>query len=65
MRAELRLRDFDFDNYSLELSGLVKRELSGLVEGGLVGVRNARCGCVNELARCVGDFYFPFSLSCS
>ncbi|MFP3039460.1 MAG: class I tRNA ligase family protein [Candidatus Hodgkinia cicadicola] len=59
MCVELRLRNFNFDNYTLELVEVVKRCLNGLTE-----IRNTSCKCVSGLARCVWNFYFPLPLSC-
>ncbi|MFP3039847.1 MAG: class I tRNA ligase family protein, partial [Candidatus Hodgkinia cicadicola] len=59
MRTELRLRNFDFDNYNLELVEVAKRGLSRLTE-----IRNTSCKCVRGLAKCVWNFYFSRPLSC-
>ncbi|MFP3038202.1 MAG: class I tRNA ligase family protein [Candidatus Hodgkinia cicadicola] len=58
MRAELRLRNFNFDNYNLELVEVVKRGLNRLAE-----IRNTSCKCIRDLARCVWNFYFPLPFS--
>ncbi|MFP3039606.1 MAG: class I tRNA ligase family protein [Candidatus Hodgkinia cicadicola] len=60
MRVELRLRNFNFDNYDLELIGIARGgDLKRLSE-----MRNASCRCIRRLARYVWNFYFPITPCC-